>query len=491
MHCHEHIIGACSLDRDTIRPNGERLDRVTATLSTLPDEDLFFPRQPVGSTSLQGIARLELVGSTVRERVASIQEAQLQTRAPDVPRFSRDAKLLLAVSGVFAVSFYGVHIMLRILYVLRLGHGPEYIGLFGAAGALTYMGMSLPGGALGGRFGARRVMLAGGVIAVIAMGLFPLTEYMPIWAQYHWPIVSGMVLTMGWSLVNVNLVPALMATTTPENRKSAFAINSALRGLGTFLGTVTGGLLPALFASLISRSLDDPAPYRLALWVGAALGLVALLPLVLVGEVRSTATKERSQACGPFPLLPILLLVAHVYLSHGGWATSQAFFNAYMDTVLQMPASSIGLITGAGQLAAVLAPLLAQRLTARRGEGWTMMATSVGIAISLVPLAAMSHWAAAAVGRIGILAFSAAWMPALQVYQMETVAPEWRSLAYGAMSMAMGFCYGSVSLAGGYIIAASGYRSIFTLGIGLSAAGALVMQGILRRHRSAVRELPA
>jgi len=93
--------------------------------------------------------------------------------------FGRDARLLLAASGLFALPFYGIQMVLRVLYVLRLGHGPEYVGLFSSVGAFAYMGMGLPSGALGRRFGIRKTMLAGGAITVVGMAFFPFTEYLP------------------------------------------------------------------------------------------------------------------------------------------------------------------------------------------------------------------------------------------------------------------------------------------------------------------------
>jgi MFS family permease len=65
---------------------------------------------------------------------------------------------------------------------------------------------------------------------------------------------------------------------------------------------------------------------------------------------------------------------------------------------------------------------------------------------------------------------------------MELVESKWRSLAYGALSMGMGLSFGSFSLAGGYIIAAAGYRTLFALGAGLSIAGGVLMWAILRRE---------
>ena len=179
-------------------------------------------------------------------------------------------------------------------------------------------------------------------------------------------------------------------------------------------------------------------------------------------------------------MLTIALAVAYVYLTRVGWTSCRAFGSAYMDSELRLSPSSIGLITGAGQFAAVLTPLLASRLTAHHREGWVLMATSLGTALGLLPMALIPHWAAVSLGNFSIYAMSGIWMPTIQIFQMEMVDDRWRSLAYGAVVMWMGLSFGSVSLAGGYIIAATGYRSVFLIGVALSAAGAALMLGMLR-----------
>ena len=408
----------------------------------------------------------------------------MNVRSRALLQFNRDTKLLIATSGIFAISFFGIQMLLQVLYILRLGRGPEYVGLVGAAGAFTYTSMGLPSGALGRRFGVRKIMLIGGIVTIAGMIALPLTKFLPGQVQGFWPIVSQIVQIAGWSMLNVNLVPALMATTTVADRNRVYALDSMLKGLGTFLGSMAGGMLPSLFARMLSQTLDMPGPYGCALWVGAALGMVALVPLGRVGQLEQRAAKEQTEAWRPFPMLPVALMVLHVYLSHGGWAVCQAFASAYMDTVLALPTFAIGLVTGVGQLAAMLTPLLNPRLARHRGDGWTLMMTALCTGVSLLPLALIPHWTAAAVGRLGVLALSAMWMPALHVYQMERIETRWRSLAYGAVSMAMGLSFGSASLAGGYIIAAAGYRTLFLLGAGLSTAGAVLMWAILRRQNA-------
>ncbi|NLT73655.1 MAG: hypothetical protein GXX94_05595, partial [Chloroflexi bacterium] len=49
----------------------------------------------------------------------------------------------------------------------------------------------------------------------------------------------------------------------------------------------------------------------------------------------------------------------------------------------------------------------------------------------------------------------------------------------------MGLSFGTVSLAGGYIVAAGGYRAVFLVGAGLCVAASVVMGGMVRGERRA------
>lgn len=51
----------------------------------------------------------------------------------------------------------------------------------------------------------------------------------------------------------------------------------------------------------------------------------------------------------------------------------------------------------------------------------------------------------------------------------------WCSLAHGAVSMAMGFSFGLVSLLGGTVVTAGDYRGLFTLAVGLATVSSIVM----------------
>lgn len=403
-------------------------------------------------------------------------------RLPKLSAFSHDTRMLITASGLTAVSFFGIQMLLKSLYILRLDYGPEYLGLFYSFAALTFMGMGIPSGALGKRFGTRTIMLVGGLLCAIGMALLPGTELMPATLQHVWPFISQIVLTIGWSMFTVNLVPALMATTTDATRNHAYAISSAVRELGTLVGTLIGGLMPTIFSPVLGQSLDAPDPYRISLVVGAVLALGAILPLLNVRGGQAPAKRETQKARGPAPVLPLLAMVIYVYVRHAGWATCQVFCNPMMDTQLHLSSATIGLISGLGQVLAMVTMLMLPRMMNRWSHGGILVGSTLGLGLSLIPLAVYSHPSTAAITWIAVRVMSSIWITALQVFQMELVDEAWRSLAYGVVAMAMGLGFGSTSYTGGHIVATYGYPTILWLGAVTSGIATLMIILILKRR---------
>ncbi len=400
----------------------------------------------------------------------------------DRPRFHHDVNMLLIVVGLVAVSFFGIQTFLKTFYILRLGYGMVFFGVFNSASALSYMVMSLPAGVLGSRLGLTRTMRIGIVVTVLGMAMLPLTESVPDYLSYYWPVFSMMVVSGGYALFSINMVPALMGLTSDENRNSAYATTGVLRGLGAFVGTPFAGLLPGLIATTLGVGLDNPAPYRLALWLSPAVLALAIIPLMRIGDAeRSGKHREKPTLAGSFPVVPVSMLILFVWFSQAAGATCYSFCNAFMDTELQLTTFTIGLISSAGQFASIFAPMLLPMLARRRGNGWTLMATTIGGAATMIPLILIPQWFAAALGQFASMVLSAVRMPALQVYQMEMIEKHWRSLAYGAVNTAMGLSFGLVSFGGGQIIEKWGYTNLFAMGVTLSFVGATIMWMMLKR----------
>ncbi|HHX42786.1 MAG TPA: MFS transporter, partial [Chloroflexi bacterium] len=338
-------------------------------------------------------------------------------------------------------------------------------------------------GALGARFSPTRVIVVGAVVNVAGMALLPFTEAVPLSLRTFWPLLVQIVSSSGWAIVQVNLVPALAAFTTDDTRRGAFAMREALAGVGMFVCTLVGGLLPGLFASMTGTTTDDPTPYRLGLWGVVAVGAIGILPFLWVRRVEASRPSRTERQTRP-PLLPLVVLVASGFLNNGATASCKAFASAYLDRAFGLPASLIGTVSSIGMLLAVAAALSGPRLARRHGGTYAMALAAMLLSLSLAQMGLVRHWLAVAIGYAIMLAVTALYVPAYQAQQMEMVAPQWRSLISAAGSMGMSLGFGTVSFGGGYIVTGLGYRPLFIIGaiMALGSAGLVTLLG--RRGRA-------
>jgi predicted MFS family arabinose efflux permease len=408
-----------------------------------------------------------------------------------LPRLSRDAWLVNGSLMVFAAAFLGITQLLRVIYLLRLGAGLELIGLLYGIGALLFGVLGLPSGALGERLGARRAMMFGAGTLTVGLCLLPITELLSGPARLVWPVVPELVNTLGWSLLVVNSVPLLVATTAPEDRKTAYALREALLGFANLSGMLLAGLLPAAFALLLGATTATPAPYRFGLLVSVVLGFGGLLLLTRTGPLRFERHTTTASS-GAAPWRPILLLLVCGFVNQGAVASCRAFTYAYMDTAYGLPTSVIGLISALGMALAVVAALNSSRLSRRYGSGRTMTLSSLALALDLLMMALIPHWIAAAAGTMIVLALFSLWMPAYQTLQMEFAAPGQRAMVSGAGFMALGLGFGITSLIGGRLAATAGYPALFLLGVvlALSSAGLMLYVHTLRVRQDAAADRP-
>ena len=156
--------------------------------------------------------------------------------------------------------YFGIISVLLNLYLLRLGYGPEFIGLFNGTAWLIYTFSCLPAGALGARWGVRRTMMAGVGLIVVGYGLLPMAELIPGATREGWLLATNSLAYFGGALWGVNGIPYLAGSTTPEERGHAFSLQAALLPLAGFAGSLVGGFLPGLVSAVFNVSLDGPRP---------------------------------------------------------------------------------------------------------------------------------------------------------------------------------------------------------------------------------------
>ena len=398
--------------------------------------------------------------------------------------FARNVYLFLAVQLLIGFAFDGgIYSVLFNLYLLRLGYGPEFVGLVNALGLLAFALLSLPAGIAGQRYGIKRMMLVGLVVMIGGGTLLPLAELIASPWQEGGLMLGYVAVMAGLAFFFVNGTPFMMGSTSTRERNRVFSLQMALLSVAAFAGSLFGGRLPALFAGLLGLSTDHAAPYRYPLFLAGFL-LIPAIPLILraqdvdprLAEKASTSGDEATGVAAirvaPFLLIAMLVFVRFFQVS--GVATTSTFFNVYLDAGLNVSTTQIGLLTAIGRLMAVPAALLVPLLGRRWGNLNLVIWAGVGTALSFLPLALIPHWAAAGAGFIGVTVLSALRYPAFMVYSMELVAPQQRGAVAGAGEMAAGFCFSLIALAGGYLITAAGFSALFLITSALSAIGSLV-----------------
>ncbi len=404
---------------------------------------------------------------------------ELRLLRPAVARYF----VTIAVVG-FAVDG-GVYAVLLNLFLLRLGYGTEQIGLINAAGTLTFALASLPAGALGARWGSRRMLLIGLGMLFVGCMLIPFADMLVPARRLPWLLVNEVVMYMGLALYFVNTAPYLLEVVDPTQRNQIFSLQTALLSLAAFAGSLVGGLLPPTVASLLGASTEQPAPYRYALLVAGLALLVAILAL----RGARPNPEESKGAAAPQPAKPadataitpaaavvgLLALIALVRLLQvAGLAALTTFFNVYLDTELLLPTAMIGAIIACGRLLGVPAALTTSALTARYGNRAVVIGASLGTALSILPIALIPHWGAAGLSFIGVIALSWIRYAASTVYFLELVSPAHRATVSGVTEMAAGITFTVLTFGGGYAIALIGYRSLFLAGAILTGLSALV-----------------
>jgi MFS family permease len=391
--------------------------------------------------------------------------------------FSRDVRLYLFTTALLGfTAFGGIYPVLFNLYLLRLGYGPNFVGLINSVGGLAFAVFSLPAGVVSARWGGRRTMLAGLSLAVLAFAVLPVGEFMPPTLRSAWLPSVYLIRAIGFALYWVNARPFLMSATRVQERSHVYSVQSALFPLTGFAGSLIAGLLPGLFASLLGVSLAHPAPYRYPLWIVAALLLPGLVALGAISEFSTGQERgPKVQDC-PVPLAPIALLSLCLLLQAACQGALMSFFNVYLDAERHVTTGVIGVISAASQLVSALAALSMPALAGRWGNGRVFMWGSIGAALCVLPLALVPHWAAAGLGYLGAMALNGLAFPAMNLYQMELVAVQWRTAMSGTTAMANGLSYSATSFFGGQAIQSWGYGPFFLSGGALTLAGALLFR---------------
>ncbi len=394
----------------------------------------------------------------------------------------RSVWVSILVWAPLAFAYFGIQAVLLNLYLVRLGFGLEFIGLLIGSGQLLWAALALPAGAIGRRFGLRKVLILAGSLHGTGMALFVLVEGLPraIWEPAF--ILSWMVLWTGAALFAVNSTPYLMQVAAERERNYAFSAVSAVMVVAGFVGSVVAGYLPGACAAWFGGGLEQAGPYRCALSFTPPIYLLSAFIWAMGRPVEVRDEDETTGQARNLPLALFLVLGVVAFLQTATEGAVRSFFNVYLDTGLQVPVEQIGVVLGAAQFISLLGVVVTPRLFGRLGTARAMAVVSVGAALVLLPVAGVAALGVAAAGFIAAMTLASVNAIGRSVFSQEIVSPRWRTTSSAIATIGLAVGWAASAAAGGYVIRFTGFSGLFLLAVGLSVGAAVLLAAHVRRQ---------
>jgi MFS family permease len=396
-------------------------------------------------------------------------------------RFNRDIRLYLLYWSMISFAYFGVVGVLMNLYLLRLGYGPEFIGLVLGSGQLAWAVFSLPAGFIGSRIGAKQSMTVGMLVIAAATALMLAAEALPPDLRAAGLVVAWMVSWTGASLSAVNGAPYLMSITDAHTRGYAFSAQQTVMAAAGFAGSLAAGVLPGFFAGLMGLTLDHPAPYRAALLLAP---LAYLTGAILFSRAKSGAAvlqQETSPTARRAPIFLFLFLGLIIALQSFSEGTVRAFYNVYLDTTLNLPTNQIGGIMGTAQLLLVFISLIIPAVLSRWGTRGSISGATLGLSVFILMLAWVPTRYGAAISYLGLSAMLMMIVTARGIYSQEAVVPRWRTTISAVSTGSLALGWASAAWLGGFLVNAVGFQGLFLLGSLFALLSVSLLSVLFRR----------
>lgn len=270
------------------------------------------------------------------------------------------ANVLIQIGmGVFSVMYN--------LYIKELGYPETLNGKIIAMTSLASALMLVPAGFLSDRFGRKKIIIIGAVVASFTLFYRSLMigEQSLIYAAFF----TGLFM----ALVQVSGVPFLAENSKASERMHLFSIHFSLMTVAGVIGSLGGGVMADMLHTFGDISVVNSIKYVLIL--GAVIFTLGLLPLVRLQTVKEkemaadVVADSKEGSSGFRKNLKIIILFGFANLLIGtGSGLVIPYLNLYFSNRFGASNSYIGLILSLGSAMTAIAMLLGPALVKRVGK---------------------------------------------------------------------------------------------------------------------------
>lgn len=382
-----------------------------------------------------------------------------------VRSYSADIRLFFLYTLLANVAI-GVAALVFNLYLIELGQQEDFIGIYNAVQTLAMAAGALMLGRLIDRYGIWWVVTAGLVAFLIS------TVLLSVITQPAAILVFSALVGTGSAMILTPVMPFIAELTSrPRDRHEVAALTMSLISLSTMLGSLVGGWVPPLAATIFGLEHPGASAFRISLLLGVAIAGLAVVPLMLMSPERKTSRPDdEPEPSGDqqTPTTPAVLqrrmlvyVAVGAVMAVGGGAVFP-FYNVYLSSI-GAGSGDIGLVFAGAWLVAAVVGLGAPRIAARLGSqlGSTVVRLApiplflLLIPFSALPIAIMAH-------LIRVSSTSMSW--SMESSFISSVLPgRMRNAAFGYRSAAWNVGYSLATIVAGGLIVRYGYDLTFAV----------------------------
>jgi MFS family permease len=299
--------------------------------------------------------------------------------AGEDPKISLRLQAAIYICGIFSSGTSNIVWVIVPLWLIKLEASPIMIGI--SLGAYTFLPLllSIPGGALIDRMGARRVIITFGILVVCLTPLYPMLPWVP--ALIVLQMLVGLSISMGWISTQALVGQRMKGNPTYAGRL-AFVVR-----LGTLFGPPTVGAIWDLYG-------EWGAFLFMTVWTSGVLVAVAILPKsdeeaskvatpLRLGDFRPSFQNYRD-AIALLAIPSILLVVMISVLRQSGQGIQSSFYVVYLENI-GLTGTAIGLLTSSFLIASAFGALTTGPLMRYFNPFW-MLITTVALSVIFIAI---------------------------------------------------------------------------------------------------------
>lgn len=340
----------------------------------------------------------------------------------DLASLSRDTKLLYLFTFAFGVVG-GLYFLVLPFYLLEAGYDATSIGLVNSVAGVALTLLTIPAGLLADAYGRKRSIIMGSLLVILTQLVLSISS--------DFFVVALAVLIGGIGVAFIfSSSGALMAGTLPKERMElGFSIQFFVSNIAFSTGAALGWL-PQLLSSF---GVDRLASFRLTILSGAFSMILAVIPILMVREIRKT---ERRAIRFRLESRNVILkfMAVNVFIGFGAGLTIP-LFPVYYAKKFGAESGSMGTLQAVANITGAIAYLAAPQITKKLGTvNVVVLATTASIPLlTLIPLAPGFLLSTPLfVARQSLINMGA---PLIESILMKIVKPEERATAAGISSV--------------------------------------------------------